>query len=202
MPAWPRFRLRLNVIEVAKAGLQGFKRSNEHLMSLTVPWIRHKASHNLVDTLNSRRAVRTTPQRAHHVFARDHAGQPLVAFDHRHASDSMIDHELEHPRQPSVRPDIDEVRRHDIGDGLLHQIFVARDHASRGKNKAGEKIELRNQAHHRGTFLNRIGVEVVLVEQVAEFAQRDAARHGPGITRHVAGGYLFKERMQCGVRSV
>ena len=56
-------------------------------------------------------AAGTALQGAHHVLARDDARKPLIAIDHRHAADAMVDHQLKHPGQPGIRPDIDEFRR-------------------------------------------------------------------------------------------
>jgi hypothetical protein len=141
-------------------------------------------------------------QRTHQVLARDHADEPQITFDHRHASEPMIDHELKHPGQLRFCPDIDELWGHDVRNSSLHQIVVARDHVSRGKDEAGKVVELRNQSHHLRVFLDRKGIEVFFFEQVTEFPQRDAARHGPGVPRHGAASYLFEELVQGAIRSV
>src|SRR6266702_3580722 len=106
-------------------------------------------------------------QRAHYVFARDYAGEPLVAIDYGHASEAMIDHKLEHPGQLRVSLDIDEFRGHDIRSRSLHQFVITRYHVSRGKDKARQIVELGHQAYHLRTFLDRIGIEVILFEKVA-----------------------------------
>ena len=119
-------------------------------------------------------AASTALQGAHHVFARDDARQPLIVIDHRHAADAVIDHQLKHPGQPGIGPDIDEFGGHDVRDGALHQVVVVRHHVSRGKDEAGKMIEFRDQPHHLPAFFDRIGVKVLAFKEVAEFAQRQA----------------------------
>jgi hypothetical protein len=135
-------------------------------------------------------------QSTNHVLARYHAKQPLIAFDHRYASDAMIDHELKHPRQLGFPPDIDEFRRHDFGDGSIHQFVVARYHVRQRKNEAGQKVELCHQADNPRFLLNRVGIEVVFFEQTSEFPQRGIPRYGLGVPRHGVGCRLFEEPVQ------
>jgi hypothetical protein len=135
-------------------------------------------------------------QCAHYVLARNHAGEPLVAIDHGHASEAMIDHKLEHPGQLRVSPDIDEFRGHDIRNRSLHQFVITRYHVSRGKDKARQIVELGHQANHLRTFLDGIGIEVVVFEKIAELAQRNTPRYCLDVTRHVVCYDLFDESIQ------
>jgi hypothetical protein len=108
----------------------------------------------------------------------------------------MIDHKLEHPGQLRVSPDIDEFRGHDIRNRSLHQFVITRYHVSRGKDKARQIVELGHQAYHLRTFLDGIGIEVVLFEKIAELAQRNAPRYGFDDARHVICYDLLEESVQ------
>ena len=57
-------------------------------------------------------------------------------------------------------------------------------------------VELRNQPHHLPTFFDRIGVEVLAFEEVAEFAQRQAAPYRLDVARHMVCNDLFDKAFQ------
>src|ERR1700741_5375278 len=61
--------------------------------------------------------VRGFRKRLEDVFASDDAGELLVAVHHRNATETMLDHQLQHARQPRFGAHIDEVGRHHVGDG-------------------------------------------------------------------------------------
>jgi hypothetical protein len=141
-------------------------------------------------------ATGTEPQGPHHVFAGDDTRKPLIAIDHRHAADPVIDHQLEHPRQPGIRSDIDEFRGQDVGDCAFHQIIIARHHVGRSKDETRKVVELRNHPYDLPVFLDRVGVEILSFKEVAEFAQRLAAGYRLDVARHVVCDHLFYEAFQ------
>src|ERR1700693_2941265 len=67
-------------------------------------------------------------KRFENVPASDNACQSMVAVDCGNAPDTMIDHELEHPRQFGVGSNVNEFRSHDIGDGSVHQLLILGNH--------------------------------------------------------------------------
>jgi hypothetical protein len=141
-------------------------------------------------------AAGTALNGAHHVLAGDDAHKPLIAIDNRHAADAMVDHQLKHPGQPGIRPDIDEFGRYDVGDGAPHQVVVVRHHVRRGKDEAGKMVEFRNQPNHLPSFFDRIGVKILAFKEVAEFAQRQAAFYRLDVARHMVSNDLFDKAFQ------
>jgi len=57
-------------------------------------------------------------------------------------------------------------------------------------------IELRDHSHGLCVFLDWVGVEIAFLKQIAEFAQRDAARYRLDVARHVVCDNLFKKGIQ------
>jgi hypothetical protein len=138
----------------------------------------------------------TSLQRAHHVFAGDDTRKPLIAIDHRHAADPVVDHQPKHPRQPGIGPDIDEFRGHDVPDCAFHQIIVARHHVGRSKNETRKVVELRDQSHDLPVLLDRVGIEVLSLKALAEFPERKAARDRHDIACHMVCDYLVDKAIQ------
>jgi hypothetical protein len=144
---------------------------------------------------NSGRAS-AAPQGPHHVFAGNDTRKLLIAIDHWHASDPVIYHQLKHPRQSGIRPDIDEFRGHDIGDRAFHQIIVARHHVDRSKDETRKVVELRNHPYDLPVFLDRVSVEVLSLKEVAEFAHCQAGGYRLDVARHVVRDDLFDKAFQ------
>jgi hypothetical protein len=57
-------------------------------------------------------------------------------------------------------------------------------------------VELRNQPHDLSVFRDRVGVEVLLFEEIPEFAQRQAASYRLDIAGHVVCDDLFDKAFQ------
>jgi hypothetical protein len=67
---------------------------------------------------------------------------------------------------------------------------------SRGKDETAKMVELRNQPHDLPVFFDRVGVEVLFLEEIAEFAQRDPARYRLDVARHMICNNLFDKTIQ------
>ena len=78
----------------------------------------------------------------------------------------------------------------------LHQVVVPRDHLVGRKGKTLQQVELGDEADNLSVILDRIGVEIVALEHLAQFVHRQLARHRLDSTRHVAGDGLFEKFIQ------
>src|SRR5450631_4559166 len=141
-------------------------------------------------------------KRLENIPACDDACQSMVAVHCRNAPDPMIDHELEHAREFGVGSNVDEFGSHDIGDRPVHQLLIMWNHLTRRKDKTFQQIKLGHDADHLRVVFDRIGVEIVALEHVAEIAHRELARHRPDSLRHVAGNGFFEKFVQGAILSI
>jgi hypothetical protein len=139
--------------------------------------------------------LRTMCQGAHDIVARDNPQKPVFCIQDRKAPDSVLDHQLQHPREFRGSFDIDEFRCHDVGYCLFHQCVIAWNHAGWRKGKAFQKIEFGHEADNVVVFLDRKSIEVILLEYFLEIAHQDVPRNGRHRTRHVFSGGRLEESM-------
>jgi hypothetical protein len=141
-------------------------------------------------------------KRFKNVPASDNACQSMVAVDGGNAPDAMIDHELEYARQFGVGSNVNEFRSHDIGDGSAHQLLILGNHLVGREYKAFQQIELGHNADNLRILLDRIGVEIVALEHVAQIAHGELARHRLHGVGHMTGNGFFEKFIHGAIPSI
>jgi hypothetical protein len=149
-----------------------------------------------------RGALGTGGKRSEHVLAGNDANQSMVAVDRGNAPDPVLDHELQHPRQSGIGADVNVRRRHDIGDGSVHQIIIPRHHLARREGKALQQVKLCHKPDYLRVLLDRIGIEIVALKHLVQLAYRHFARHGLDGARHVIGDSLLEKSVQGAIQSI
>ncbi|MGY3628654.1 hypothetical protein ACVWWI_005585 [Bradyrhizobium sp. USDA 3686] len=71
--------------------------------------------------------------------------------------------------------------------------MVARQHLARREGEALQDVELGDDADDLSVVLDRIGIEIIALEHLAQREQVEVAPHCPDVLRHVAFDGLFKE---------
>ena len=127
--------------------------------------------------------------------ARNDSHEQLFGIQYGDALHPMVHHQLQYARQLRRRIDIDEFRRHDVGDHPGQQVVIGWNHTAGIERKALQKVELAHDADDVVAIADRVTVEIVLVEHSLQFAHGGLARDGLHRARHVLSGGGFEKSM-------
>jgi hypothetical protein len=114
----------------------------------------------------------------------------------------MLNHQLQHSRQLGCWIHINKFSIHNIRNGPVHEIVIARHHTDWCKGKAFEKVELRYDANNIAILDDRISIEIISFEALLQLIHHDILSHSLHRASHMARNNFFKKLVQETLQSV